>query len=106
MDARAEMDRLQQVPAEEVCHHLAMRVRQARRANGVSQARLALKAGIPLRTYKRFEVHGKGTLETFVKVLRALDRTHYLILLFPVSMPRRQGRAGYPDDAPSGERGR
>lgn len=44
---------------------------------------LAAQAGVPLRTYKRFESHGKANLETFVQVLHALGRTQYLFMLFP-----------------------
>ena len=60
-----------------------MKVRRQRREAGLSQAEFASQAGIPLRTYKRFEAHGKANLETFIEVLRALGRTHYLFMLFP-----------------------
>jgi DNA-binding XRE family transcriptional regulator len=60
-----------------------MKVRRHRREAGISQADFARQAGIPLRTYKRFEAHGKANLETFVEVLRAMERTHYLFMLFP-----------------------
>jgi hypothetical protein len=46
-----------------------------------------VRAEVPLRTYKRFETHGKATLETFVQVLRAAGRTQYLFMLFPQSTP-------------------
>jgi transcriptional regulator with XRE-family HTH domain len=60
-----------------------MKVRKSRQAAGLSQAAFADLAGIPLRTYKRFESHGKANLETFVAALRALERTQYLVTLFP-----------------------
>lgn len=60
-----------------------MKVRRHRREAGVSQAEFASQAGIALRTFKRFEAHGKANLETFIKVLRAMERTQYLFMLFP-----------------------
>ena len=44
-------------------------------------------ARVPLRTYKRFEKDGKGTLETFIQILRALGRAQYLMYLFPQPLP-------------------
>jgi transcriptional regulator with XRE-family HTH domain len=75
--------RLKACPIEEVCHYLAMRVRKHRQETGQTQAEFAENAGIPLRTYKRFETNGKANLETFVAVLRSMDRTHYVFMLFP-----------------------
>ena len=83
MNQQEELDRLRSWTCGEVCHYLAMKVRRQRREAGLSQAEFASQAGIPLRTYKRFEAHGKANLETFVEVLRALGRTHYLFMLFP-----------------------
>jgi DNA-binding transcriptional regulator YiaG len=83
MNQEEELDRLKTWTCSEVCHYLAMKVRRHRREAGVSQAEFATQAGIPLRTFKRFEAHGKANLETFVEVLRAMERTHYLLMLFP-----------------------
>lgn len=47
----------------------------------------AARAGIALRTYKRFESEGQASLETFLRVLTALERTHSLQLLFPAPPP-------------------
>lgn len=69
---------------DEVCQYLATKVRQARRTAKMSQKDFALLAEVPLRTYKRFETHGKANLETFVQVLRAIGRTQYLFMLFPM----------------------
>jgi transcriptional regulator with XRE-family HTH domain len=71
---------------EEACHYLATKVRRVRRAARISQAEFAQQAQVPLRTYKRFETHGRANLETFVQVLRALGRTQYLFMLFPVQV--------------------
>ncbi|WP_186830515.1 helix-turn-helix transcriptional regulator [Mitsuaria sp. TWR114] len=75
-------------PEREVCKLLALRVRRHRVGAGLSQQAFALKAQIPLRTYKRFELDGKATLETFVQVLRVLGRTQFLPLLFPTALPQ------------------
>lgn len=61
-----------------------MKVRNWRQVEGLSQVQLAARAQVPLRTYKRFESHGKANLATFIQVLRALGRTQYLFMLFPV----------------------
>src|SRR5437773_585238 len=86
MNPEEELDRLKSRKCAEVCHYLAMKVRRHRREAGISQADFAKQAGIPLRTYKRFEAHGKANLETFIEVLRAMERTQYLFMLFPPPM--------------------
>lgn len=62
----------------EACQYLATKVRQARRAMRMSQKDFATLVEVPLRTYKRFETHGKANLETFIQVLRGIGRTQYL----------------------------
>ncbi len=84
IDPNREHEYLRACSDGEACHYLGTKVRQWRRMEGLSQARLAARAEIPLRTYKRFESHGKANLETFIRVLRALGRTQYLFMLFPV----------------------
>lgn len=83
MAAEEELEKLKTWTCPEVCHYLAMKVRKHRQAAKISQADFAQQAGIPLRTYKRFEAHGRANLETFIEVLRAMERTHYLFMLFP-----------------------
>jgi hypothetical protein len=83
MKQEEELDRLKSWTCAEVCHYLAVKVRRHRRDAGVSQAEFAKQTGIPLRTYKRFESHGRANLETFIEVLRAMERTQYLFMLFP-----------------------
>jgi len=70
-------------PEEQVCGYLATEIRRCRQELGLSQREFADFAGIPLRTYKRFETHGRGHLETFIRSLRVLGRTEYLFTLFP-----------------------
>lgn len=82
-----EMGFLRASAHEEVCKYLATKVRAMRRHVRESQEEFALRAGVPLRTYKRFETHGRGSLETFVQILRAVERVHYLFMLFPSTTP-------------------
>jgi transcriptional regulator with XRE-family HTH domain len=83
MDPSREHEYLRACSNEEACQYLATKVRQWRRTERLSQAELAGRAEVPLRTYKRFEAHGRANLETFIQVLRALGRTQYLFMLFP-----------------------
>ena len=87
MTPEEEMVFLRASTPEEVCRYLATKVRTMRRHARESQEQFALRAGVPLRTYKRFETHGRGSLETFIQVLRAVERMHYLFMLFPSTMP-------------------
>ncbi|WP_414693387.1 helix-turn-helix domain-containing protein [Paraburkholderia madseniana] len=70
-----------------MCDYIASRIRRERLARKISQAEFARQAGIPLRTYKRFEAHGNASLETFLRALKALGQTRYLYLLFPQVLP-------------------
>lgn len=83
MNQDREYEYLRACSNAEACRYLGMKVRNWRQTEGLSQTQLAAQAGVPLRTYKRFESHGKANLETFVEVLRALGRTQYLFMLFP-----------------------
>jgi hypothetical protein len=83
MTPEQESEAFRDWPEAEVCRLLASRVRRMRHSTGESQKAFADRAYVPLRTYKRFELEGRATLETFLQVLRALNRTQYLQLLFP-----------------------
>jgi transcriptional regulator with XRE-family HTH domain len=78
-------ENLQLWPEDEVCRYLASEVRRVRLAGGESQREFAARAGVPLRTYKRFESHGRAHLDTFIRALRTLGRTEYLFMLFPAA---------------------
>uniref|UniRef100_UPI00391D6C69 hypothetical protein n=1 Tax=Hylemonella sp. TaxID=2066020 RepID=UPI00391D6C69 len=86
MNLQQELDKLQAWSVPEVCGYLATKVRRIRRESKESQVEFARRAGIPLRTYKRFETHGKANLETFIQVLAAIGRTQYLFMLFPQTL--------------------
>lgn len=80
-----ELDALKNWPDEEVCKLLASRMRQLRQDSGHTQETLAALANVSLRTFKRFEAEGKANLETFIRILRALNRAQYLHLIFPAN---------------------
>ena len=82
-----ELDFLKTCSPTEACQYLATKIRQFRRAGKESQDVFAIRAGVPLRTYKRFETHGKATLETFVRVLSAAGRTQHMFMIFPACKP-------------------
>jgi transcriptional regulator with XRE-family HTH domain len=84
LDPSREHEYLRACSNAEACRYLGMKVRNWRQTEGLSQVQLAARAEVPLRTYKRFESHGKANLVTFVQVLQALGRTQYLFMLFPV----------------------
>lgn len=68
---------------ERLCARIALRIRRERTLLGASQADFAKAAGIPLRTYKRFEATGHASLENFVRVISVFERVSALELLFP-----------------------
>lgn len=76
----------------EVRQYLAAKVRKMRRDKKLSQEAFAELIGVALRTYKRFESHGNGTLDTFIRALRGIDRVHYLFMLFPQEAVRPKAR--------------
>ncbi|MEN8253983.1 MAG: helix-turn-helix transcriptional regulator [Verrucomicrobiota bacterium] len=53
---------------------LAEKCRELRLRQNMSQQEVAERAGIALRTYRRFEQEGPISLERFVAVVRALNR--------------------------------
>lgn len=83
MNLEQEREFLQTGSDLQVCGYLATNIRRIRRQSKESQDVFARKVGVPLRTYKRFEANGKASLETFVQILRAIERTQYLFMLFP-----------------------
>ena len=61
---------------------IASRSRALRRKRGYSQAELAQRSGVSLGSIKRFEVTGKISLISLVKVATALGRSDDLDHLF------------------------
>lgn len=75
---------LTSITNEKVCSFLASQIRSERLRQGFSQATMAERAGIPLRTYKRIESNGMGSIQNLIIILRALERIMALKLLFPL----------------------
>jgi transcriptional regulator with XRE-family HTH domain len=78
-----QLDFLRSANAEQIAKYLAMRVRAERVRNGHSQQLFAEKAGVALRTYKRFELSGDGSIETLVRILMGLEHARGFFTLFP-----------------------
>ncbi|MFC5477309.1 helix-turn-helix transcriptional regulator [Massilia suwonensis] len=62
---------------------LSDRVRLERKQRGFSQTAFAAMLGVPLRTYKRFELGDSDSLEIFLRILIFTQRTIALDLVFP-----------------------
>jgi len=83
MTPEQEVEYLRTASYLQLSVYVASKIRKGRQLRNESQADFARRAGISLSTYKRFEAHGQGHLETFAKALIALDQSRYLHLLFP-----------------------
>lgn len=90
MTPEQELEYLRQAGESDIRTYLASRIRRERRTARMSQKSFAASAGIALRTYKRFESHGDGSLETFVRALKAIGQARNLLLLFPQPLPTKR----------------
>jgi len=70
--------------AEELRRELGRTVRDRRIAQGLSQLEISERSGVPLRTWKRLEGQGEGSLRHLVQAAIALRCEDNLALLFPV----------------------
>jgi transcriptional regulator with XRE-family HTH domain len=66
----------------ELCEEIASRIKAQRMRLELSQPELAQRAGIALGTVSGFEKTGKGTLETLLRLVVALDLVKELEPLF------------------------
>lgn len=87
MTPEQQLDFLQSATERDIGKYLAMRVRGERVRNGFSQSAFAEKAGVALRTYKRFELSGVGSIETLARILMALGHARGFYTLFPHPKP-------------------
>lgn len=62
---------------------MAAQIRHERLRQGYTQATMARLSGIPLRTYKRIELSGTGSIQNLIVILRTLDRIKAVGLLIP-----------------------
>lgn len=73
----------QQAPLATVLVHLGQRLKDYRIARSLTQEELAQQAGISRRSVANLEHGASGSVETLVRVLRALGHTDRLLLLVP-----------------------
>ncbi len=69
--------------AEECLRELGRAIRDRRIAQGLSQLEISERSGVPLRTWKRLEGQGQGSLRHLIKAAIALRCEDNLALLFP-----------------------
>jgi len=67
---------------EEMMKGLAERLKKRRLEKGISRAMLHILAGVPVPTITRFEMSGRISLESFVKLASALGYADELNALF------------------------
>ena len=73
----------------EIQSDIGQRARKCRLDLGLTQAELAQRAGVALRTLKLFEQTGKVSLEHLVKIAFALNAEAEFEALFPPRPPQR-----------------
>lgn len=66
----------------ELCKFVSSRLRAERVRYKYSQKEMATLCNMSLRTYKRLELTGKGTIESLIRTLIVLNRVKSLNLLF------------------------
>ncbi len=83
-------------PETDILKELAQRLARIRKAQGYTQIELAKEAGIGVATLRRIEAGQDGQLETWLKLLKALDRISAIDALLPETFnsPRAEVLAG------------
>ena len=71
------------VPEDEILKEFAKRLARIRKAQGYSQTDFAREAGIGVATLRRIEGGQDSQFETWLKILKALDRMPALDALLP-----------------------
>ena len=66
----------------DIVHELVDKIKQHRKKLKISQAQLATKSGVSLGSIKRFESKYEISLNSFIKILIALNLEHDLENLF------------------------
>ncbi|MEN8512658.1 helix-turn-helix transcriptional regulator [Burkholderia sp. RS02] len=90
MTPEQQLEFLQSASERDIGKYVAMRVRGERVRGGFTQAAFAEKAGVALRTYKRFELSGVGSIETLARILMAMGHARGFYTLFPQPKPAAQ----------------
>jgi len=68
----------------DICKEIGQRIRAERIRRELSQLEMAGMANLTLRTYRRLEAEGVGTIRVLVAALRAYDRIKHLAMLLPL----------------------
>jgi transcriptional regulator with XRE-family HTH domain len=68
---------------QELQQEIGAAVRMLRIRRGMTQAEVAAKAGVALRSLAALERNGRSSLQTFVRALNALQATDMIALLAP-----------------------
>ena len=71
------------VPEDEILKEFAKRLARMRKTQGYSQTEFAKEAGIGVATLRRIEGGQDSQFETWLKILKALDRVSALDALLP-----------------------
>jgi transcriptional regulator with XRE-family HTH domain len=79
-------DRANAMASSEVLDLLRDRVRLERKKLGYTQAEFAQQCGIALRTFKRFELGGAGSIDLLIGVVQVFGRGPGFDLLFPAQL--------------------
>ena len=61
----------------EIMIDLSAKILQQRKKRKLSQEKFALLAGIPVRTFKRFEQDCNGSVDNLINVFRAFDKVNF-----------------------------
>jgi transcriptional regulator with XRE-family HTH domain len=69
--------------AEELHRELGRAMRDRRIAQGLTQVQISERSGVPLRTWKRLEGRGEGSLRHLIQAAIALRCEDNLASLFP-----------------------
>lgn len=80
------------VTSRDVFELLCTRLRAERSKLRLSQRDFAAKAGVPLRTYKRFESGECDSLDVFIRITQAFSRAPGFETLFPPAPLQTQTR--------------
>lgn len=78
-----DFGRANTLSSSEVSDLLCTRLRAERKKLHLSQQEFAEKAGVPLRTYKRFELGECDSLDVFIRISQAFGRAPGFETLFP-----------------------
>ena len=78
-------DSADSAPLTRLLEELGARIEAYRISRQMKQEELASKAGISTRTLRRLESNGNGTLDTFARLLRALEMDHRLLDVIPAA---------------------